>query len=182
MDKYLIEHCAPTLASIKSANLFNMDKKKHNTFREDVERLNKNLNDKGLFIRIIKESESRALIYVYRKSKLINDWKDERVKVLADKYGYNVSSIDESIDTLTERLKDYDEFPHEIGIFLGYPIGDVIGFIENKGKNCKCIGCWKVYCDECKAQSMFNRFEKCRAAYRKLWYSGKAVTQLAVAA
>ena len=39
------------------------------------------------------------------------------------------------------------KFPHEIGIFLGYPLADVAGFIRNKGRNCKCIGTWKVYGD-----------------------------------
>ena len=36
-------------------------------------------------------------------------------------------------------------FPHEIGLFLGYPFEDVMGFIENKGENYLCSGCWKVY-------------------------------------
>lgn len=28
---------------------------------------------------------------------------------------------------------------------LGYPAEDVQGFIENETKECKCVGCWKVY-------------------------------------
>ena len=35
---------------------------------------------------------------------------------------------------------------------LGYPAEDVQGFIENETKECKCVGCWKVYGDEEKAK------------------------------
>ena len=37
------------------------------------------------------------------------------------------------------------DFPHEIGLLLGYPPEDVSGFIENGGKNFLCSGYWKVY-------------------------------------
>lgn len=182
LEKYLIEHCSPTLASLKTANLFNLDKRRITDFYGDILRLNTILNSKGIEVRVVKEDDERALVYVYRKSMLINDWKNEDVKKLAKERGYDLSSIDKSLEVLSNKLMSKDEFPHEIGIFLGYPIGDVIGFIENKGKNCKCIGCWKVYCDECKAQSMFDKFNKCRAVYKQLWKRGKAVTQLTVAA
>ncbi len=40
------------------------------------------------------------------------------------------------------------QFPHEIGLFLGYPPEDVCGYIRNKGKCQKCTGHWQVYGDE----------------------------------
>ena len=81
-----------------------------------------------------------------------------------------------------KRLGEGDSFPHEIGIFLGYPLGDVMGFIQNAGKNCKCSGCWKVYCDECEARRLFAQFQKCREIYARLWNQGRSVWQLTVAA
>ena len=73
-------------------------------------------------------------------------------------------------------------FPHEIGFFLGYPYDDVVGFIENKGKNSLCSGCWKVYCDECEARKTFRRFDKCKEMYRLMFQKGKTVCQLTIAA
>ena len=64
-------------------------------------------------------------------------------------------------------------FPHEIGIFLGYPLADVTGFINNKGRNCKCIGTWKVYGDASSASKAFARFNKCSDVYNRLWKSGR---------
>ena len=70
----------------------------------------------------------------------------------------------------------------EIGLFLGYPVEDVLGFIENAGQNCKCCGCWKVYCNECEAVRTFARYKKCRDIYKRLWQEGRSVLQLTVAA
>ena len=32
------------------------------------------------------------------------------------------------------KLKTREDFPHEIGLLLGYPLADVKAFIENEGK------------------------------------------------
>ena len=70
----------------------------------------------------------------------------------------------------------------QIGIFLGYPLEDVLGFIENGGKNCLSCGCWKVYSNECEALKAFERYEKCKAVYQRLFASGCPLTRLTVAA
>ena len=72
-------------------------------------------------------------------------------------------------------------FPHEIGLFLGYPPEDVAGFIANNARNCKCCGCWKVYGDEAKAKETFRRFRRCAEEYYRLWSSGYSLSQLTVA-
>lgn len=62
---------------------------------------------------------------------------------------------------LQKRLEE-PEFPHEIGIFLGYPLEDVDGFITHQGENCKLCGCWKVYGNVEQARRTFANYEKCR--------------------
>lgn len=182
LEKYLIEHCSPTLASIKSGNLFNVSKEAVGDIKENIKKLNGLLGNKGIEIKEIKESKDRVLVYVYRKDKLINDWHKSGVKSFMKSQGYPSIDVDECIDILRKKLMCSEDFPHEIGMFLGYPLGDVIGFIRNKGKNCKCVGCWKVYCDECKAQKIFAQFAKCKRLYKELYNNGRAVTQLAVSA
>ena len=46
------------------------------------------------------------------------------------------------------RLRRESDFPHEVGLFLGYPPRDVEGFIREKARRAKCTGAWKVYGDE----------------------------------
>lgn len=80
------------------------------------------------------------------------------------------------------RLADNAAFPHEIGVFLGYPLGDVMGFIRSGGRNCRHAGCWKVYCNEAETLRLFEKFKKCRDVYLRLWNQGRSVLQLTVAA
>lgn len=56
---------------------------------------------------------------------------------------------------MKDRLHMCEKFPHEIGLFLDYPLVDVIGFIRNTGKNCKCSGCWKAYGNAKEAEKTF---------------------------
>jgi len=83
---------------------------------------------------------------------------------------------------LKQRVESSSDFPHEIGLFLGYPLGDVKGFIENAGKNSKCTGCWKVYCDECEALKLFRKYKKCTYVYCEMFKKGVPVMRFTVAA
>lgn len=69
--------------------------------------------------------------------------------------------------------------PHEIGFFLGYPYDDVVGFIENKGENSLCSGCWKVYSRARDAQACFCCYKTCTAAYEDLFDEGVPIDCLA---
>ena len=73
------------------------------------------------------------------------------------------STLEEKLDFLAKRIKGCNDFPHEIGIFLDYPIEDVKGFIENNGENFKLCGFWKVYDNEEKARKTFSNYKKCRS-------------------
>jgi hypothetical protein len=55
-----------------------------------------------------------------------------------------------------------EPFPHEVGIFLGYPPEDVRGFVEQGGQNYKLCGYWKVYGDVEKAKKRFSQYTRCR--------------------
>ena len=79
-----------------------------------------------------------------------------------------------------QRLAEKGDFPHEIGLFIGYPPHDVRAFIENGAKNCKCVGCWKVYGDVEAAKRQFARFKKCTAVYCDKHKKGRTVEQLTV--
>ena len=181
IEKFMIEHCSPTLASIKTANLFGVKKDKIEDINDEIRLVNEQIEDKGVETIILKEDENRVLVYVCRKDKLAEDLNRPGVKHFLRKYGYETNEVEYSIERLKYRIKESDEFPHEIGLFLGYPLGDVIGFIDNGGKNSKCTGCWKVYCNQCQAVKIFAQFNKCKEVYQRLWTNGRRLDQLAVA-
>ena len=181
LEKNLIEFCSPTLASLKTGSLFKISVVKEQELEEQIENWNIQLSDKGLFLIVLKHWDDNALVYVCRKSHLQADLDRQDIRTFLQGYGYQEMKLENVLERLKSRLKA-EEFPHEIGVFLGYPLGDVIGFIENAGKNSKCTGCWKVYCNECEAQKMFARFKKCRDVYERLWKQGRSIFQLTVAA
>ena len=92
------------------------------------------------------------------------------------------TSVAPLLQQLSRRLCCEADFPHEIGVFLGYPLYDVVGFIENAGRNFTCCGCWKAYGDPSAAQRHFAQLNKCTAVYLRLFRSGTPIQRLAVAA
>lgn len=182
MERYLVENCSPTLASLKTGNLFSY---KYDSLEEVefyVEFWNQCMAEKGVSVCILKIRKQTALIYVFRKNFLERDMKRPGVAELLKKCGYESTDADYALRHLRGRLENNEDFPHEIGLFLGYPLGDVIGFVENEGRNSLCCGCWKVYCNECEALQTFLKFKKCTEIYTHLWNQGKSVLQLTVAA
>ena len=100
---------------------------------------------------------------VYSEKLLKKRLADNAVRSVLAKYGYPEKySLEECLDRLSKRIRESDIFPHEIGVFLGYPVEDVEGFIENKGENFKLCGAWKVYGSVENAKRTFANYDKCR--------------------
>lgn len=182
LEEILIRYSAPTLAGLKTANLFWYSWESKAEFENSMEVWTRIFEEKGLDIRIMRTTAQRALLYVNRKKQLEADLKREKTRRMLKAEGYDYSSVEEAVKILQNKLQMYETFPHEIGLFLGYPEEDVQGFIENQGKNCKCCGCWKVYCNECDAQKMFCKFKKCERVYERLFLKGRPVEKMIVVA
>lgn len=180
LERYLITHCAPTLASLKTASMFSAPLGLG--LEQQLCMWNRQLRGKGLFLMVLRSNKERAWIYVCRKSYLQADLCRPGVAGFLEQFGYQSTEAGYALGQLKKRMGQQASFPHEIGIFLGYPLGDVEGFIRNAGRNSKCTGCWKVYCNECEAMKLFAQFDKCRRIYARLWRQGKTVWQLTVAA
>ena len=182
MENYLILHCAPTLAGIKTANLFSYTFTSQSELMNSLLLVNEKLNSKGVYAEILRIRNSNALSLVYRKSLLNSDFSRKGVKDFLRLCGYDGNLIDNFIQRLKVRFDCSRGFPHEIGLFLGYPLQDVIGFIENEGKNSKCAGCWKVYTNEYEAVRIFAKYRKCKNVYTKLFFQGRSIEGLTIAA
>ena len=143
--------------------------------------LNRRLKPKGLRALPLRTSAHKALIYVYRPRRLAQDLTDALAAELLRQQGYLPGSCQQTLVQMIRRLRQSGEFPHEIGLFLGYPPEDVQGFITQGPGCCKCSGCWKVYCNEDQARKKFAQYKKCTQIYRRLWAAGSSVERLTVA-
>lgn len=184
-EDLLIEHCSPTLAGVKTANLFCYCESNDENICKIAEVWNRNLEKYGIGLAVIKKCfvSNHYLIYVYRKKALAKDLENVGVKTFLAQNGYeSCQEIDDYLLVLSGKLSESDSFPHEIGLFLGYPLNDVIGFIKNKGKNYYFCGFWKVYENPQEAQRCFEQFRKCTEIYKEMYQRGRSIIQLAVAA
>lgn len=181
-EQLLIEHCSPTLANIKVANLFRYFFETQEEVEEYLNYWNQQMNSKGVYLTNIKTCNNTALIYVYRKKSLWKILQQSEVRHFLQSYGYQRFSVEDCIKYLREQFQRSCQFPHEIGVFLGYPLEDIIGFIQNKGKNYKSVGRWKVYGNAEEAEKLFYKFKKCQWIYRQQFLNGRDILQLTVAA
>lgn len=175
-----MRHCAPTLAGLKTGNLFSCEFADEKSMRISLRRWNRILGKKGLRLLPLRFCKNRGLIYVFRPSMLSVDLQDYTASRLLQERGYTAPNPSLCVLRLIRRIAESEEFPHEIGLFLSYPPEDVCGFIENGGEGCKCAGLWKVYGDEEKCRSLFAKYRKCTAAYILQLSRGRSVERLAV--
>lgn len=178
-EDLIIEHCSPTLAGIKTGNLFSVKVTNEEELNRDIRELNDRLRAKGLRVIPLKVTRKYALIYIYRPSRLMKDLNDPQASLLLKSMGYKLKNPECCIVELVQRLKCEESFPHEIGLFLGYPPEDVRGFIENRAKGSRLTGYWKVYGDVNAAKKRFEAFRKCTDYFCRQFERGCTVLQLA---
>ncbi len=181
-EEMVVRHCSPTLAGLKTGNMFTCPFENKEDVQNEMRKLNERLTKKGIRVQPLRYTDNRALIYVFRPSKLIRDLQNSTACRLLRERGYCCENPEKCVAHLRRRLKESDDFPHEIGLFLGYPPEDVSGFIENKADGYKTVGCWKVYGDENEAKKQFARFDKCTKVYCEHWAMGKPLERLTVSA
>ncbi len=179
-DAFLVEHCAPTFAGLKTGNLFRIAYADLEVFREELRRLNGILKKKGLRAVPVRMTAEFALVYLYRPDFLKRDLGCEEAARLLTSLGYEPQSVNRSVAFLARMMREKEAFPHEVGLFLGYPPEDVLGFMKSSREGVKCIGCWKVYGDEARARAAFWRFQRCREVFEENVQRGRKLEALIV--
>lgn len=176
----MVRQCAPTLAGIKTGSLFTCPYENRETMLAEVRDLNRRLTAKGLWLLPLRCSPKRVLLYLYRPTLLRRDLADSRAAGLLRQAGYPEGGCGRYLGTLVRRIRENEEFPHEIGLFLSYPPEDVQGFIDHHATDQKFTGTWKVYGDEKLARARFAAFARCTDLYCERWRAGFSLEQLAV--
>lgn len=180
LEFQLIKQCAPTLANLKSAGLFAISYEDLSVFRGQAEALDALLAPKNVRLRIMRARKGRALVYCYRPCRLRKDMRSEEACSFLRENGYCPEELGEMLAKLSLKLCGTEHFPHEIGLFLGYPPADVLGFICHKGQNYKCCADWKVYANEEECLKLFEAYRRCREEYLARWQKGESIYRLTV--
>ena len=179
-ESVMIEQCAPTLAGVKPASLFPWQS---GDTQESVAHWARKLAPFGIGLRILKpcSQTGSSLIYLYHAGWLHQILTDADNRDFLSQMGYRLGkSCAGFLEQLSGRLCLKQNFPHEIGIFLGYPLEDVVGFIQHQGRNYTCCGCWKAYGDPVAAQKRFTHYRRCTEVYRRKFRAGTPICHLVV--
>lgn len=170
LDRLLAAYCTPALAGLKPASLVSCSRADVPDLPRRLEGYRKAFAPRGLRFTIVCACRERFLLLVYHRQRLEQHMNDPRVRRVLAGYGYPAEQgLDDMLRRLEQRLAAHSDFPHEIGLFLGYPIEDVVGFIRYGGRGCKLSGYWKVYGDAEAARQLFDRLSRaCRAVTRRV--------------
>jgi hypothetical protein len=120
---------------------------------------------------VLRTGADHLLIFLYEKNLLEKTLSCDAIRRLLSDFGYPVAipaafSIFRVLEYLKTRFMK-NEFPHEVGLFLGYPPEDVAGFMQHKGQNYKLCGYWKVYGDVERAKMLFRQYDICRTCMER---------------
>lgn len=174
-------HCAPSMAGIKPADLISWRIPEGEGLKVLGYYANV-LSRRGIRMRVLGRNGDRLLILIFRPGRLECCLRDPRVEEMLSRAGYPVGAgTQQLLCHLRDQLSQSD-FPHEIGLFLGYPPEDVEGFRADGGRCCKYSGTWKVYGDVSQARKQFDAFHRCRQALTRKLNQGKTLEQMFPAA
>lgn len=167
-NRLLAEHGMPVLLRIKPANTINVYKSKISRPTVLIEELTTIAAFFDCKLWKLYENETMLLLILYQPEKVNALLKIYPNRRFLSHFGYDFKDnrVGNTLRHLSKRYLEYREegaeFPHEIGIILGYPLKDVEGFIRYKGEKYLYQGYWKVYSDVEKAKETFLQIHKAR--------------------
>ncbi len=165
-EELIARQCAPTFIGLKAASLVAFQKARFDDLDAQLADYESCFACHGISVFRLLDEEKRTLMLFYRGGVLDDILRRRDAQKILRRYGYRPSdSLSAMLGRLRQRVQSGEGFPHEIGLFLGYPPHDVRGFIENKGRGFLCCGLWKVYADADASMAFFKRCADCTARF-----------------
>ena len=156
--KWVIEILGPVILGSKPAEILNLPSKDKNKESKLNEIKSFFSNCTKLSYEIINIPDGGIRLVFINKDALSLTLNNKKCLNFLKFVGYPSNyDLDEYLNMLIDKLNSND-FPHEIGIFLGYPLKDVVGFMGyGKYKFCK-TRYWRVYGDESVSDAVYDKF------------------------
>lgn len=179
-DRVVVQCGAPALCGIKTASLFSMRMDLYADGCEKNSGWNRIFRQSGTVILPIQRKEDFMLFFVYNPELIKARLAQKNVRHYLAKKNYPVEKrFDAVLYELVFRLMRFGEFPHEIGIFLGYPLEDVVQFEKQNGKGFCYSGYWKVYKNKNRAVAQMNEYKTCCCRCLEFLEMGMSVPEIA---
>ena len=179
-EETIVRCSAPSLCGIKPACLFSMDNMCFSKARKSFAQMCGSFSKQKKYFVTIKKDENRSLFFIYDRKLLIEVTGSRAERNYLKQKGYPVHlGFDAVLSEFVFRLAHNSSFPHEAGVFLGYPLKDVIGFEVNGARNYIYSGFWKVYSDKNRALTLMTKYKNCTEECLLMLKKGMSVQKAA---
>lgn len=162
---FLIENLAPLVMGIKPSVLMNVsynDEVNWSKFKILFTR------PKALEIREIRKLNGQLQVMFYQKDLLDSVLSQRAIQQFLRSLSYPTHySLDNYLQVLKDRIVS-GKFPHEIGVFLGYPLKDVLGFMGLQPLPYTKTQGWRIYGEERPSNEVYENYRKARRMMRAL--------------
>jgi hypothetical protein len=107
-------------------------------------------------------------LLIYNSKALDETLKDKRnIRFLAEQGYPSEYSMDAYINELVLKMQK-GMIPDEIGVFLGYPLKDVMGFIGHSSLKLTKVNGWRVYGDPRISDKKYNAFMEAKESIKEM--------------
>ena len=175
LEVQLLLQCAPMIAGLKASNLLIIASENE----ADARRI---LNGTKISCARLARMDKKTTMLIYHEQWVKEYLASREVSDLLRVLGYEGKGFYEVLHSVRKIYRSYmkkeGEFPHELGLLLGYPAEDVKGYMDNKGRNYLCTGYWQVYADPAAKLNLFQKFELARERLIRAIFDGKEIQEL----
>ncbi len=167
LASFLALEAAEVLAGVKPANLVQLRNRRqpcgrnlYNLWQLHSDSL---LADSPLQGLAMRQKENGNLMLFYVPELLRSHLQRPETGAFLSRLGYPApGNLQATLTELLYRFQTEADMPHEIGIFLGYPLKDVAGFMGCSNKPCTACRQWRIYGDPAPSLALGDCYSACR--------------------
>jgi len=178
LTAHLMLECSEVLAGVKPANLISLvnrtrpcGRNLYRLWQQHHAVMETRLA--GLTFMVLQTRQRALLLLCFDHAHLERHLAHSGVRTLLHKAGY---AADAPLATLLEELQrrtvESGSFPHEIGLFIGYPAKDVAAFMGMVRLPFACQALWKIYGDPQRSLGLAEQYRSCRQRMSSILASG----------
>lgn len=165
---HLLFESSEVLAGIKPANLVSLVNRPRSCGRNLYELWHSHHNEIAsrsgeLCFEVLQTKDRSLLLFCYNAEHLEQHLSHPGIRAILAKAGYDIRrNSHDLLSELRSRIESSDTFPHEIGLFIGYPAKDVVAFMGMVSLPFACQGPWKIYGEARQSLTLADDFRRSR--------------------
>lgn len=167
----------PVILKVKPSEILSFSKS-HKGYKENLEKIEEVFGGcKEIKYKIIDYKDEGKKVLFYRTDELDKTLKEKNNLNFLKEIGYSFNyNLPEYLEILSKKIEEGD-IPDEIGVFLGYPLKDVMGFMGHPSLKLTKINGWRVYGDSLLSDIKYNQFKNAKNNI-KILLSLKSVSEI----